>query len=111
MSVLTNYILAGTVYGFVRKSADVVLNDPKVTLEQTLVKSDTGEYYYASRNRSLMCTEKMGLICVHTFVSSMYWPLLLGKDMAKFEAAMRGIDIKLERKGDVNLTLFEHVFS
>ena len=110
-SILANYILAGAVYGFVRKTADVVCNNPQVTLEHALTKSDTGDYSYVSRNRSLLCTEKIGVVRVHTFVSSLYSPLLIAKDLAKCEAGIRGIDTKLECKNDANYMLFEHVFT
>ncbi len=118
MNFLHKYMLTGACYGFVRKSIDLTMNNPEITLERTIqtVKTETGIsiHKYASRNRPMLIMEKTCVLLTHTAIVALYLPIFVSKDLVHFEANIRGIDDNVVHKStedDPNIFLINHLFT
>ena len=95
--LLVRYIAAGACYGFARKTLDVSVNRPTITVERKYVSERSA---YVARDRPMLFTEKVIAVSAHTCLCAGYWPYFVASDLNRVEARVRGIDIDPTRGND-----------
>ena len=96
---MNRYFLAGAGFGCVRKSLDIYLNAPEITVERRLAER-AGKLVYVSRNRPMLTTEKIAVVAIHACICALYSPYFIICDLNRAEARMRGIDLYPAKHND-----------
>ena len=113
MQALNRYLLAGMAYGVSRKSLDLCLNAPQVTIERDLVQGAHGRLTYVSRNRPMLVTEKLAIVATHACITMVYSPYYVATDIWRAEARARGIDIDPAKQDghEPEFSIFDYIVS
>ncbi len=111
----SRYVTSGFFYGAIRKTIDMNLNDPVVTVHHDLVDEDGLGRRWKSTNRPLLYAEKALVIGAHSCVSMSFSPYYVMKDLARLEAYARDIIISpfssKSSDDDQRVGLFDHILS
>ena len=102
-AMFERYMTLGACIGFARKSIDIYVNKPEITARRQ---------NFICQNRPMLITEKIAVICVHTFISTVYSPYFIVKDINTLEAHVRGIDIIDDDNNEYAVkSMVTHIFS